>query len=239
MHQMPSPSRQNQNTWLDSINFINLFQYVTWDQICLTMSLPSLKPACSFLSLWSTLPCILLIRIFPSTLLVIGSSITPLQFLHCCRFPFFRILHIRPSFYFSCSFSSCQVRSKRCVSSMQVRSVSAFNSSAVIWSIPGAFPFLKVCITLLISSSVGGYVLMPSFPLLRFLIRWWVWWCLPFQESLKVLLSFHLAYISSLLLRGFQSLLAIAAVFSPLQLSCLVKSYNSLAFPFSAAVCAA
>ena len=145
------------------IPFINLFQYVTWDQICLTMSLPSLNPACSFLSLWSTLPCILLIRIFPRTLLVIGSSITPLQFPHCCRFPFFRILHIRPSFYFSCSFSSCQVRSKRCVSSMQVRSVSAFNRSAVIWSIPGAFPFLKVCITLLISSSVGGYVVVQFY----------------------------------------------------------------------------
>ena len=47
--------------------------------ICSTVPLPGLKPACSFLSLWSTTSCILLIRIFPSTLLAIGSSFTLLS----------------------------------------------------------------------------------------------------------------------------------------------------------------
>ena len=133
-------------------------------KICSTAPLPWLNPAFSFLILWSTPPCILLIRISLSTLPGIGNSVTPLQFPHYSRFPFFGILHIRPSFHRSGSFSSCQIRSKRCLSSTQVVPISSVNSSAVIWSIPGAFPFLRVCTTLLIYSFVGGSVSVCSSP---------------------------------------------------------------------------
>ena len=209
-------------------------------KICSTVSLPGLNPACSFLSLWSTPPCILLIRIFPSTLLAIGNNVTPLQFPHCCRFPFFGILHISPCFHCSGTFSSCQIRSKRRLSSTQVLSVSTFSGSPVIWSLPGAFPFLRAFTTFLISFCLGGSVLMSnssSSSSISSSIGGFGGASL-FKTPSKC--SFHLACISSLLLRSFPSLLVIAAVFlGPLPLSCLVMSYSSLAIPFSAAFCAA
>ena len=130
-----------------SIPLVNLLQDVAEDEDLLDC-----------VSSWSK-PCLLFpqpvvhaalysadqILSFPSTLLAIGSNVAPLQFPHCCRISFFGILHISPCFHCSGTFSSCQIRSNRRLSSTQVLSASAFNSYAVIWSFPGAFPFLRAC----------------------------------------------------------------------------------------------
>ena len=73
-------------------------------------------------------------------------------------------------------------------------SVSTFNSSAVIWSISGAFPFLRVCTILL----CWWFRVDIQLPLPHFFICRWVWWCLPVQDSLKVLLPSCLPFFLTL-----------------------------------------
>ena len=146
-------------------------------KISSTVPLPGLSPACSFLSLCSTAPCIRLVRIFPSTLLAIGSNVTPLHFPHCCRFPFFGILHISPCFHCSDAFA-LEYHSGAFSVSLQQFCCYLVGS----WRLP-ILESLHRPVDFLLCWWLRVDV---RFLLFHLLIHRWVWWCLPTQDLLKV-----------------------------------------------------
>ena len=112
-------------------------------KICSVVPLLGLKPACSFLSFDSTPIRILLITIFPMTLLTTDSSVIPRQFLHSFRFPFLGSFTISPFLHFSGVVFSLHTTSMISLTLVVASSMSALSSSAFMLSIPGAFPFFR------------------------------------------------------------------------------------------------
>ena len=177
---------------------------------CSRISSSGLNPACSFLSLWSTPPCILLISILPNTLLAVGSNVTRHQFPHCCRFPFFGISHISPvstapalSFPAKSGQMGAEFHTGAFCVSLQQFCCYLVDS----WCLPileGHCPldFLPVrsSVSLSSSSSSSIYSSVGGFG-----------GVFQFKTSSKC--SFHLACLSSLFLRSLPSLLVTAAVF--------------------------
>ena len=118
-----------------------------------------------------------------------------------------------------------------------VCSGSAFSISAVIWSVPGAFPFLRAFIAALISSKVGASTEMSSSSTSMFSSSGGDSGVVLFRTSSKC--SFHLASLASLFFSSSPSLFFAAAacqLFRPV--SCFMMWYSSVDLPFSAAFCA-
>ena len=128
--------------------------------ICSTVPLPLLKPACSSLNLLLTPSFILSMSTLPNTLLGTDVKVIPLQFPHSVRSPFFGILTISPCFHVFGTFSCSQNFLNNLTSHFSVVFISAFNNSAVILSLPPAFPFFIFLSAVLISAFVIGSVLI-------------------------------------------------------------------------------
>ena len=127
--------------------------------ICSTVPLPLLKPACSSLNLLLTPSLILSMSTLPNTLL--GTDyFTRNKFPHSVRSPFFGILTISPCFHVFDTYSCSQNVLNNLTSHFSVVFMSAFNNSAVISSLPPAFPFFIFLSAVLISAFVIGSVLI-------------------------------------------------------------------------------
>ena len=96
----------------------------------------------------STLPNILL------------GTVIPLQFPHSVRSAFFGILTISPCFHVFGTFSCSQNVLNNLTSHFSVVFMSAFNHSAVISSLPPAFPFFIFLSAVLMSAFIIGSVLI-------------------------------------------------------------------------------
>ena len=118
-----------------------------------------LNPACSLRSLQSISLRIRSITILTNILLTTSRRFTPCQFLHSFRFPFFSILTLTPLFHLTGTFSNLQIISISSFTLSVVNSRSAFRRSALTRSSPGAFPFLRLFIALLVfKASLTGPV---------------------------------------------------------------------------------
>ena len=119
-----------------------------------TVLLPSLNPACSFLSSLSTPSLIRFISTFPKILPGTDSKVTPLELSQTVKPPFFGILLIIP-FVQPLGISSVSHITLNSSSSIDsVIMLSAFSHSTVIPSLPGAFLFFISLIALLISPAL-------------------------------------------------------------------------------------
>ena len=116
-------------------------------KICSVVPLLDLNPACSLRCLSSIPIRIRSITIIPNILLTTGRRVTPRQFLHSLKFPFFGTLIMSPLFHLSGTFSRFQIVSVSSLTLSGVNSRSAFSSSAVVISSPGALPFLRLFIS--------------------------------------------------------------------------------------------
>lgn len=123
--------------------------------------LHNLKPARSYLSLSSITYVILSISIFSRILLITGSKLIPLQFLHYFRFPFLWLFDYQAFFQFvgNCSLFQMLLSSSLILLQLNlINLTSAFKNSAEILSIPGDFPIFKFLVAFMISSiHVDGY----------------------------------------------------------------------------------
>ena len=90
-----------------------------------------------------------------NTLLVVESSMIPLQLLQFPRSPYFGSLKRSPVCQSFDNLSSSQLVLKIAAETHEISGSPAFNISTHIPSSPGALPFFKVSIALLISSCVG------------------------------------------------------------------------------------
>ena len=93
------------------------------------------------------------------TLLVMDSSVVPLQFSHRLRFPFFGSLTISPVFQLTCISSSSNISLKISVRVCVMTSPPAFSISALTPSAPGTFPEFMWSIADFTSFAVGGSML--------------------------------------------------------------------------------
>ena len=130
--------------------------------ICSVVPLPFRTPVCSFLRHLSTPLLILSMMTRLRTLLMIGNSVIPLQFLHCLRFPFLGSFIIRPCFHFVAILSSFHILSISCFTLFFACSMTALRSSAVIESIPDALPFFNCLIGFLISILLVSLISISS-----------------------------------------------------------------------------
>ena len=126
--------------------------------MCSPQDLPFLNPACSLRSIVSRAVDILFRITLLKTLLVMDSSVIPLQFLHRLRFPFFGSLTISPVFQ-STGISSSDISLKISVRVYVMTSPPAFRISALMPSAPGAFPDSMLSIAVFTSFAVGGSML--------------------------------------------------------------------------------
>ena len=129
-------------------------------KICSTVLLPLLKPACSFLNLLSTPSQILSIITLPNTLLGTDVKVIPLQLPHSVRSPFFGILTISTCFHDFGTSSLSQIVLNKSSSHFSDTSMSAFNNSTVMLSLPPDLPFYIFLIAVLISAFVIWLVLI-------------------------------------------------------------------------------
>ena len=128
--------------------------------ICSTLPLPLLKPACLPLNLLLTPSLVLSMSNLRTSLLGTDVKVIPLQFPHSVRSPFFGILTISPCFHVFGTFSCSQNVLNDFTSHFSVVFMSAFNNSAVISSLPPAFQFGIFLSAVLISAFVIGSVLI-------------------------------------------------------------------------------
>lgn len=130
-------------------------------RICSIVPLHNIKPARSYLSLSSITYVILSISIFSRILLITGSKLIPLQFLHYFRFPFLWLFDYQAFFQFVgiCSLFQMLLSSSLILLQLNlINLTSAFKNSAEILSIPGDFPIFKFLVAFMISSiHVDGY----------------------------------------------------------------------------------
>ena len=94
-----------------------------------------------------------------NTLLVMDSSVIPLQLLQRLRFPFFGSLTISPVFQSTGISSSSHISLTISVRVSVMTSPPAFSISVLTPSAPGAFPDFMLSIADFISFAVGGSVL--------------------------------------------------------------------------------
>ena len=94
-----------------------------------------------------------------NTLLVVERSMIPLQLLQFPRSPFFGSLKRSPVCQSSGNLAFSKLVLKIAAKTHEISDSPAFNISTYIPSSPGALPFFKVSIALLISSCVGGSTL--------------------------------------------------------------------------------
>ena len=130
--------------------------------MCSPQDLPFLNPACSLHSLGSkAVECVdILFRItLLNTLLVMDSSVIPLQCVQRLRFPFFGSLTISPVFQSMGISSSSYIVLKISVRVSVMTSPPAFSISALKPFAPGAFPDFKLSIADFTSFAVGGSML--------------------------------------------------------------------------------
>ena len=131
-------------------------------KICSVVPLPDSNPACSLRSLQSILVRMRSITILSNIFLTTGGIVTPRQFLHSFKLPFFGILIMSPLFYLSRTLSRLRIVPISSFTLSVVNSRSAFKSFAVIISSPRALPFMIVFIALLISALLTGPVSMSA-----------------------------------------------------------------------------
>ena len=103
---------------------------------------------------------ILSMSTLPNTLLGTDVKVIPLQFPHSVRSPFFSILTISPCFHVFGTFSCSLIILNNFASHFSVVRMSAFNNSAIISSLPPAFPFFIFLSAVLTSAIVIGSVLI-------------------------------------------------------------------------------
>ena len=96
------------------------------------------------------------------TLLMIGSSVIPLQFLQSLRFSFLGSFIIRPCCHFVGILASFHILSISCFTLSVASSMAALRSLAVIESIPDGFPFFNCLIAFLISILLGSLISISS-----------------------------------------------------------------------------
>ena len=108
--------------------------------MCSPQDLPFLNPACSMHRIGSRAVDILFRITLLTTLLVMDSSVIPLQVLHRLRFPFFGSLTISPVFQSTGISSTYHISLKIDVRVSVMTSPPAFSISALTPSARGAFP---------------------------------------------------------------------------------------------------
>ena len=124
--------------------------------MCSPQGLPFLNPACSLRIIWSRAVDILFRITLLNTLLVMDSSVIPLQLLQRLRFPFFGSLTISPVFQSTGISYSSNISLKISVRVSVMTSPPAFSISAHTPSPPGAFPDFMLSIAAFTSFAVGG-----------------------------------------------------------------------------------
>ena len=134
---------------------------------CTVIPLPFLCPDSSFLNLSSTPLLIVSIIILHSISLTTESKVMPLQFVQCLVFPFFATCslmispHLKLFQIFSYS-NILMIPSVDVFSLLKTLCHSAFCNSAVMESIPSAFPFCSLFIAALTLPSVGSFTAISS-----------------------------------------------------------------------------
>ena len=121
-----------------------------------------LKPACSFLVTVSTASEICLAMILARILLGTESIVMPSMLLQSLSAPFFGILMMTPFVQSAGTSSPSHITAKSGCRMEAASSGYALKSSALRLSCPGALPFLRDLIALIISSFPGTAVLMSA-----------------------------------------------------------------------------
>ena len=142
------------NTFLKSMKFTLHGVFHSWHcsricrkvNMCSPQDLPFLNSAGSLRRIGSRAVDILFRITLLNTLLVMDSSVNPLQVLQILWFPFFGSLKISPVFQSKGISSSSHISLKICVRVYVMTSPPAFSIKALTPSGPGAFPDFMVSI---------------------------------------------------------------------------------------------